>query len=323
MANQTKRVTEADYAYAVARIRSNELKLLTRQDVDAMIAGGDSARCVGRLGEKGWGDGSQTRDESAMLEKEIEKTWSLVEEVAPDMSVFDFMKIPNDFHNLKAALKGRLSHSEWRQLCLYPCTVPVDTIARAVDEKLFELLPDFMREPAQEAYDALVTWVDGQLCEILLDAAAIEATIAAAERQGGLALELARLDAFAADVRIAVRSARMKKPYNSVKQAMAACPPLDVHALSEAAAAGEEEVREYLGDIDRDAADALKEGLPAFERLIAARTQALLDRHKYDTLGVAPLISYIKRRESEVRTARVVIAGLRNGVSEERIRALI
>lgn len=316
-------VKEADYAYAVARIRSNELKLLGAQDIDGLIAAGDCARTAARLSDKGWDSDGAAVDDGEMLRREGEKTWAFINEIAPDPAALDFLRIPNDFHNVKVALKAKLRSTEWKQLCLSPATVDIDLIGRAVDEKQFELLPAFLADSARDAYEALVSWADGQLCEVILDRAALETAIASAKGQGGLALELTELDAFAADIRMAVRCARMKKSRGFVSSALAACEALDIEALADAAVQSEEAVRELLSTFDRDAADALGQGLAAFERLCRNRRAALLQGHQYDILGIAPIICYILAREEEQRRVRIILAGQRNGVGSDRIRAML
>lgn len=316
-------MSDADYAYAVARVRSNELRLLSRQDIDSLLAAGDCAKCAARLSDKGWDNAGADADDSRMLQKERERTWALIDEIAPDGAAFDFLRVPNDFHNLKVALKARLQRAEWKSLCVAPCSVPTAVIEKAVSDKNFELLPEYMRAPAQKAYDALIAWADGQLCEIILDRAAIETSLSLAREQGGLVLELTELDAFASDIRIAVRAARMKKSRKSIRSALADCGSIDAELLADHAAEGEGSILEYLSDARRDAFEALKNGLPEFERWCRRQKEALLESHKYDILGIAPLVSYILARQEEERTVRIILAGKRNGVDNERIRAML
>ncbi len=316
---------EADYAFAVARVRSNEVRLLSQQDIDGLLASGDCERCAARLSDKGWESAGAAADDSLMLQSQSRRTWELIDEIAPDRTEFDFLRIPNDFHNLKVALKGRLQQSEWKHLCMYPATVSVADIEKAVTEKRFDLLPENMRDNAAEAYEALVTWADGQMCEVILDRAALEDAIEAAAMQNDsdLPAKLTELDAFAANVRIAVRAARMNKSRRAVSTALARCSSVDAEALADAAAQSEAAVVEYISGIDRDAGEALGRGLGAFERLCRQRRTAMLEAHKYDPLGIAPLIAYILNREEEIRKVRIILAGLRNGVDAERIRAML
>ncbi len=316
---------DTDYAFAVARVRANEVRLLTPQDIDGLLASGDCARCAARLSDKGWESSGAAVDDSEMLRRQSERTWELIDEIAPDRSEFDFLRLPNDFHNLKVALKARLQQCEWKHLCMYPATVPVADIEKAVNEKRFDLLPEFMQDNAADAYEALVTWADGQLCEVILDRAALEGAIRLAKqhKDSDLPLKLTELDAFAANVRIAVRAARMGRTRSAISRALAVCSYIDADGLAEAAAQGEAAVQEYVSEHDRDAGEALSRGLTAFERLCRQRRSAVLEEHKYDPLGIEPLISYILNREEEMRKVRIILAGLRNGVEPDRIRTML
>ena len=312
---------DTDYAYAVARIRANETKLLTRQDFDTLLRSESCGQCLARLADKGWGSPEQS--ESELLEAETAKTWQLVDEVVPDAHAFDSLKIPNDYHNLKAALKARLAQTEWDSLCMYPVTVEVDLIREAVDTKNFGLLPDTMAEAAEDAYEALVSWVDGQRCEMIVDAAALKAAIEAAKPHGGLLLELAELNAYRADIRVAVRCARMKKPKNIIEPALAECSAIDREKLADAAAQGEAAVCDYLAQVDKDGAEALRKSLSAFEKYCGEKLEKRLELAKYDPLGQAPIAAYVCARTEEIRKARLILAGLRNNVPAERIRELL
>ena len=94
-----------NYVYAVARIRSLEMSLFSNAVIDQLISCKNYDSCLQFLVEKGWGDSDTESDAEAMLSKEHEKTWKIMHELAPDMSVFDVLSYPNLFHNLKAAVK--------------------------------------------------------------------------------------------------------------------------------------------------------------------------------------------------------------------------
>ena len=311
---------DTDYAYAVGRIRSNENRLLTNQDFEGLLLSESCERCAARLADKGWE--AQT-NESDMIKCELNKLWALIDEVAPDSAAFNYFKIPNDYHNLKAALKALLAQAEWEHLCLYPVTVSIDTIKEAVEKKSFNLLPEHMTATAEEAYDALVSWVDGQRCEMIIDAASFSAAITEAKKQGGLMLEIAELNAYRADVRVAVRCARMKKPRSFILPALAECDTITPQGLAEAAAQSEEAICDYIAQSDKEAADALRISLSDFEQLCAKRLEKRLETVKYEPLGQAPLISYICARMEEIRKVRIIFAGLRNNLSPEDIRELL
>jgi len=285
----------------------------TAADVDAVMR---------LLRDKGWGDNSDCRPEE-LLALEENKLWEFINETVDDISVLNFLLIPNDYHNLKAALKGRIVQTEWEKYCIYPTTVEIEAVKSAVESKNFEALPGKMAAAAKEAYDALVSCGDGQRCDMVIDAASLEAAIEAAKKSGGVLLEFAQLNAFRADIRIAVRCARMKKPLNIIRPALAQCQAIDADKLAAAAVQGEEAICDLLAETDRDAADALRKGLGAFERLCDQRMDDRLMYTKYTSLGVEPIVSYIHARQKEMRQVRIILAGQRNSVPAERIRELM
>ena len=71
-----------NYLYAVANIRANELSLLSRADIDALIDAPDYKTALTLLDGKGY-DTSFGSDYSAMLDGETEKTFPFTEEKWP------------------------------------------------------------------------------------------------------------------------------------------------------------------------------------------------------------------------------------------------
>ena len=52
---------DTDYAYAVARVRSNELKLLTEADTEQLIEAPSYDEAMQKLADSGWGENSNAR----------------------------------------------------------------------------------------------------------------------------------------------------------------------------------------------------------------------------------------------------------------------
>ena len=54
-------MAEKQYAYAVARIRSKELGLLTGAFIEQLLAAKDESECLRLLAEKGWSTGPSSQ----------------------------------------------------------------------------------------------------------------------------------------------------------------------------------------------------------------------------------------------------------------------
>ena len=72
-----------DYLYAVSAIRSSENNLLTKTDIERLITSPDYESAIAFLTEKGY-EAPKGSNYSEMLDKELEETWDVVKNSAPE-----------------------------------------------------------------------------------------------------------------------------------------------------------------------------------------------------------------------------------------------
>ena len=75
---------ENEYAYAVARIRANEVNLLTPAETEQLISAESYEAALRLLGDKGWHTDGVGHDYAPMLEEHVNAAWQLLKESAPD-----------------------------------------------------------------------------------------------------------------------------------------------------------------------------------------------------------------------------------------------
>lgn len=97
------------------------------------------------------------------------------------MSVFDVFLYANDYHNLKAAIKENYAPSLGADIYSSNGTIDPAVFRQAADEHDFSVLPAGMRDAAEEAMSVLRETGDGQLCDIIIDKAALNAILQAAK----------------------------------------------------------------------------------------------------------------------------------------------
>lgn len=315
---------QKDYTYAVARIRSKELTLLSAQSLEQLIACKSADEALRLLSDKGWGQPDEPLEAETLLEGENRRAWQTVAEMVEDMSVFDVLRISNDFHNLKAAIKQVYTNSNLAPERLYVGGGRLDAgqIRKSVASKGFDQLPGRMHTAGRQAYETLVQTGDGQLCDIILDRAALEDLLDAGKASGSDVLfDYALLTVVSADVRIAARCAQTGKSLEFIRRALAPCPTLDTDALAHAAVSGKSAVAEFLAGTDYgDAAAALQESPAAFERWCDNLIMRRLQPQKYNPFTVGPLAAYLLARQNEIKCARMVLTGKLNGMPESTIR---
>ena len=235
------------YTYAVARIRALEVSLFSNSTIDQLIACQNYEQCIQFLEEKGWGDSETSGNAEAMLTREEEKIWEVVKELSTGMENFDVLTYPKLFHNLKAAIKEVCTEEKNRHIFYEDVPIPGSAMMEIIKEKDFGRLPSNMQHAAEEAYESLLHTRDGQLCDVIIDKAALEAIYAAGkEAKADIIRDYAESTVGVADIKIAVRSQKTAKSIDFMKRAMAECDSNNVDQLSKAALAGMDAIREYL-----------------------------------------------------------------------------
>lgn len=312
---------EAQYIYAVARIRSKEMKLLNKQDIEQMLAAKTYEECLRFLADKGWGR-DQGESAESMLSAEREKTWELMEELVDDMSVFDTLLYGNDFHNLKAAIKQVYMNTQVPNIYIKNGTIDSEIIYKAVKNHDFSTLPEYMRKTAEEAYQVQLRTGDGQLCDIIIDKAALETIYKKGKESGNpLFAEYAELKAAASDINIAIRGCKTGKRKEFFDRAFAECQSLNISRLRDAAIMSLEAVYEYLeATVYKEAVDAIKKSPSVFERWCDNLIMSHIQPQKRNPFTISPLAAYILARENEIKSVRILLSGKLNQLSEDLIR---
>ena len=313
-------MAEESYIYAVARIRSQEQRLLSSSFYEQLLAAPDEAACLRFLSERGW-EGSDEGPE-AMLKTESRKTWLLLGELVKDPSVFDVFRYAADYHNLKAAIKESGQENKLPGVYRDDGTVPAALFEKAVAEMDPSILPERMRACAKEAAKVFLQTRDGLLTDCIVDRAALEDIFRAGEESGEeLLRQYAELTVVTADIKIAVRAQRTGKDRKFLERSLAPCRTLDIGQLADAAQLGFAEVCGYLEKTDyAGAVPELRKSQAAFECWCDNVLLRAIRPQIHNPFGLGPLAAFALARESEIKTVRMILAGKRNGISADTIR---
>ena len=175
---------ENEYAYAVARVRANEVNLLSPAETEQLITAESYDAALRLRGDKGWHTDGGGHDYAPMLEEHMSEAWQLLEESAPDASLLDALVINNDFFNLKAALKAKFSDLDPADYVVRPSVWNPEEIIGCVVQNELDSLPECMRECAKAAYDAIGKLESGRLADTVIDTAALKTRKQFAEKSG-------------------------------------------------------------------------------------------------------------------------------------------
>ena len=310
-----------NYLYAVANIRANELSLLSRADIDALIDAPDYKTALTLLDGKGY-DTSFGSDYSAMLDGETEKTWSLIKSVAPSAEAFDIFIVKNDSQNLKAVLKSEKTGEDAEKYLVSPSVIPKELLLKAVKERDFDSLPDFISDAAEKCLEVITKTENGQLCDIAADRACLEA-------MSGFA-KSADNDIVAAYGDIFIKSAVLKTAYRAIltnkkrgflEEALPDIPEIKKADLIDASLQGADALYDFVSSLGLESfAEALKNSPSAFEKYCDDAVMENMKKAKYTAFGLGPIAAYIFARMTEIGCVRIILSAKFNGTSEETVR---
>ena len=300
------------YTYAVSRVRCRETDLLTRLDFDRLMQCKTEEECLRTLQDKGWGKeaGVSLSAEDLLLEENT-RLWQFAGELVPDLTVFNVLRLPADFNNLKAAIKSVLTKTSPPHIYMAGGTVDPALMQKAVEKNDFSLLPPFLSEPGRQAAQVLLQNRDGQRCDVILDRACLFAIQQAGkESDCPLLSDYAEMVTALANIRVAVRCQKTGKNRTFLLEALTPCRTLSLESLCTAALKGRDDFLSYLSFTPyAEAAEALRESMTRFEKWCDDR-----------------LIAYILARQNEMSNVRVLLAGKRHHMDDrliqERLREL-
>lgn len=309
-----------DFTYAVSRIRMKETKLLSKKDIDRLISQKDYQSVLRTLAELGFGS-ENSNDNTDILTAEQNKLWSLMAELTEDMSVFDVFRLQNDYHNLKVCVKSVYSNADPEPMLVSGGTVDSDDLFEAVKNRDYNDLPAILGETAALSLDTLLKTGDGQLCDVVIDKACLDAVADFASKASDEVIkDYAELFVASANIKIAVRGSKLNKSFEFFTKAIAECTSLDKEVLSRSAVKGFDEICAYLSTTKyKDAVSYIKKSMSSFEKWCDDLLINGMKKQKSEPFTVGPLVAYILAKQNEIKAVRLILIAKLNGLDDSKI----
>jgi V/A-type H+-transporting ATPase subunit C len=307
-----------DYIYSVARVRAKEASLLKKSDLERLIAAEDFDEALKFLSDKGY-DASGGIDET--IAENARETNEFLAEIADD-KIMDIIRLPIDYHNVKAAVKAVFSDVSADGLMLSGGSVGADTIYESVKKREYGALGEELSDAAIGAMSLLRKTQDGQLCDIQLDNALLcSMEKKANETEDEQIIKYAKTRADLANLKAALRCARLKKGRAFVENALYDGGTLNISRLSEAAQSGENAVCEFVrGSAYSDLEESMKKSVSEFEKECDNVLTAIFAESKYESFSASPILAYAHAKKTEQNALRLILSAKKNQIPNEIIR---
>jgi V/A-type H+-transporting ATPase subunit C len=338
------------YTYAVGNIRALETSLLDRAVIDRIVEARDTDSIVRALSDTPYSGLAGAMKTRADLEKAIEQERATVLLLAARHFIspryVELIKVRDDFHNLRVALKEKYVGGT-ADVSLASCgTIAGETVKSAVADGETARLPrclataltrvvalfDSARAAAQadesrptqtlagtarlEVNSATIDeHVDGQMFGFLISASR--------ELPSRFFVELAKLEVDLHNVGVMLRVRRRGVKNQTWSSALVAGGNLTSDLLVACAAASVEEIPAILHNSDLsqlvpDAAAYLgaKGSFGRFERLAKKAWKEFLGLTRFVFMGPEPVFAYTRLKLDEIQTLRMLLIGKQNKIDD-------
>ena len=275
-------------------LAARETKMLSAERMERMIDAPTNEEAAKILEECGYGDlsGLSAKDAGAALEAHIAALFDEVEGMVPEGQLVQLFRLKYDYHNAKALIKA--------QAMVDAAAI----LARTANPQAADFALD-------RAYFAQML----ALCDGLSD--------------GGFAKGYVQLQIDGANLRAAVRTRRMAKDVDFLKNALVSGGTIGTDRVLAAFESAEALTALYantwLSNAAAAGAAAMSGGaLTAFELLCDNALMDYIRAAKLRSFGAAHVSAYLAAMENETTAARMILtgrlAGLQPAVIRERLR---
>lgn len=320
-----------DYVFASSRVRSVARYLMTKEMANAMIESRTPEDAMKIVYEMAYGGGeeiSDVRDFELVLEKELEDTFALVQSVAPDKDELSPLFYPYDYHNIKVLLKAEFLGGDYSQYLMNIGSMDIKLMQEGLRERNFVLFTDTKRKAILEVIDVFARTKDPQLLDILLDKACFREMLEKAELIGNqFLIDYVKLYIDISNIKTFIRVREMGKPWDFFHHAYVEGGRIDdkifISGYDETYSnVGEKLVPYGFEKILIDGGQALRETgrFTVFERICENMVMDHAKKAKHITFGLEPLLAHLLAKEIEIRTVRIIMTGLFQGLSKEAIK---
>ncbi len=164
------------YPYAVGRIRAIENNLLTNQELNQMAEEKSIEKIYATLQEHGYAieEMENKQNFGTMLEKETQKLYQFMQELAQNETFLDLFLCKNDYHNVKTILKGIGINKPYEKYLSNGGRIPKEDLIEILENKRYEALTPNLEKAVKEAIFQVEKTKQVQKMDILLDKANFE-----------------------------------------------------------------------------------------------------------------------------------------------------
>lgn len=304
------------YPYAVGRIRAIENNLLTNQELNQMAEEKSMEKIYATLQEHGYAieEIEDKQNFGTMLEKETQKLYQFMQELAQNEAFIDLFLCKNDYHNIKTILKGMLSNKPYEKYLSNGGRMAKEELIEILENKRYEALTPQMEQAIKQANDQV------EKVDILLDKASFEEMkqIAKSSKNEFL-IQYVTMLCDLTNIRMFLRVIEQGYKEEQFEEAY-----LNVGSISKKVFRQAFNTDEPLTVLEQtDYTELIKQielQRQALGKLCDNAMMEYVGVAKYKALTIEPLVAYVYAKETEIKNIRIILTGKINQIEPQNIK---
>lgn len=307
------KIKDIDYACPVAKIRAVENRLIDRVKLIRMAESQSMDEAVKIMKESGY----EGADYEEMLARRMRDTYKFLRDISPSKDAFDIFLVKNDYHNIKVILKSEFLGKSYDYLLRDSGRYGLDFLKSMITNRVFTAFSPTLREAVSAAVDSLEKTGDPQTGDIILDRAAYSEMLLLAQRtENAYITDVVKTMIDLTNIKIAVRSAKMGKGIAFLQAALIPGGKIGTTGYRSDLPAVSELIKSSAYSVLSDSISDITE----LEKAIDNFMMDYIKRAKYIAFGIEPLVAYLLAVENEVKLARIILTGKKNGIPPDIIK---
>jgi V/A-type H+-transporting ATPase subunit C len=325
------------YAYAVARVRGMETGLLDRQRIEKLLAE-TPAGALKALSDTAYqeavADVGRSQEIESGLERALASTLAEISSICPEPELIDLFRLRWDARNVKSLLKASVLKRVDAEIGLAPGlgTMDVAVLEKAVQEKDYTHVPDFLAEACREAEAAYRDRGELSLIDQIVDESLWGHALGVARAHKNAFLEsFFRAEIDLANVRTFVRIKDAGRDRAELARAFLPQGTLDLSFFEGMLGEGMDAFARSLeygayGELAGVVREWSRERAFALELACDNTLLKRVDVAKTQAYGIEPLVAFILHRQIEIKLIRTAVIakldGLERADVEARLRSI-
>ncbi len=324
---------EYDYVFPSVLIRSKEVHLLKKADLEKVAEQPGVPEAIKVLAEFGYGDGKDSKEGASaasyedILSRSLQDAYELVFSILPEEPEMKLFLYPNDYHNAKVLLKAEALKIDPSSFITEAASIPPEKLEEAVRKREFAILSSYMKQAITEAGENFAKTGDPQEIDIILDRACFGDMLAEAEKLGNdfvtgyvkRLIDILNMGAF-------IRLRKIGKSKNFFGKIFLGGGNVEEEFFKENYEEDYGSIADKLryagyADVFAIGAEASEESgsFATLEKIFDNLKIEFAKECKYKSFGLETAAAYLIAKEMEVRNLRIILAGLSAGMSAEAI----